>query len=1038
MKFETLSKKLLIAFFLFVLSVMLGAILGWRLLNQNFIEHKIHSLLSSLPKNISVDVDKIYIRKQFPYLYIFADNVSVNYQNKIEIKANDVNDRISLSRILTSLVFGSPYYGDIRIKTANLKYIINEQNNNVLSHENVKLIPVNINIEKLKIKYKNNVFVGALRGKYASVLKRYDIVLKGCFDYAPLELSAQMKQNSIYVKFFVKTQKIKGLKIKDIRGNVLIKNLNNFSVNVSSMFASYKTVNIEKPSVNISFKLLKKGILINRLQLDSNNGYFLYLSGFLNVNKYDNSNIKGKLSTPYINIKPYIKLVSGENLTNYILKCKLSLSDVQFEGHPSLKFIKSGTVHAKDTYFRIDNKSSVFVVKKGKIAITPQLFVIQGNGHFEDILFSNSVIKIHRVRGYPCDMDLKYKGVANDLARIFLEENIFSKNDLKVLGKSRALRGKFSATTKIEGYRWKAEPFFNFNIVIHSNGVEFYNSNIPSKFIKSWGTVQIKRVVQKGRVKTLFVRLKTLRARGFASDIKTDDFTISIKPKLSLKGSFEANLSKNDLNYLINHIVRKRINIARSSTQIKAFVSGNLNNFKYKGFIHYSIYQSKNKPMVVAASCTGGFKNGILAIENLMLSDNLQASGMVNMRHFTFNLEIVFRRFNVKTITPFIKKRTKFFIKRGFIDGSIHITGDINKLVEKVNGNIKLIKGYVSNDINDVNGKIEFNSYVAKISNASATIFKTPVKFNGLVNYKDNLRVTLHSSANNLVFDLNNVDEHQDKLSFEMPKLDIHATLNVGNFFIKYKNRIKNMNSTRIEFYNKSGHGFLKIKARKTMIYISRENKKIRINIKDYNIFSFLTNCKNKDNLFTLKADLQTSNPYDIDVSNLKGHIDFLTKNGEFKNVSNALKIISLTNIIETIFGKSKPQKHLPYKKIVASLVLNKGVLRTKKDTLMSVYGKNLNIFIRGRYDIMKRYVDIYATFTTLRSVNKLISKIPVIGWIISGKERSFTGVNFHIEGNVNKKLSIKPVPLRGLGEGFLGILKRALMLPFHAIGVGK
>ena len=86
----------------------------------------------------------------------------------------------------------------------------------------------------------------------------------------------------------------------------------------------------------------------------------------------------------------------------------------------------------------------------------------------------------------------------------------------------------------------------------------------------------------------------------------------------------------------------------------------------------------------------------------------------------------------------------------------------------------------------------------------------------------------------------------------------------------------------------------------------------------------------------------------------------------------------------------------------------------------------------------MKKYVDIYATFTTFRSVNRLISKIPIIGWIIGGKERSFTGVNVHIKGFVDKKISVKPVPLEGLGKGFLGILKRTLMLPLNAVGVGK
>ena len=183
---------------------------------------------------------------------------------------------------------------------------------------------------------------------------------------------------------------------------------------------------------------------------------------------------------------------------------------------------------------------------------------------------------------------------------------------------------------------------------------------------------------------------------------------------------------------------------------------------------------------------------------------------------------------------------------------------------------------------------------------------------------------------------------------------------------------------------------------------------------------------------------MKSKNANSIKLANLKGNIDLLIRNGEFKNVSNDLKLLSATNIIEIVIGKTKIKKNLPYKKIVGNFYLEKSIIKTRKNTIVMLYGDNLNIFMQGYYNFAKHYVDIYATFTTLRTLNRLISHIPIVGWILGGKQKSFTGVNFHIKGDVNKTLNVKAIPLKGLGKGVLDIIKRTLTLPFNTFGVGK
>ncbi len=1039
MKQLTLSKKLLVGLFLFVLILILSVAFGWRFLTSRLIENNLNKLIKNPPANVSLNIDNISVKRSFPYLVISINRAILNYNQILSVDIKNIVDRLSVLKFIASYISGRTFYGKIGAAYAIIKY---KQRKNIKSGYNVvsiPILPVDIKIDHLKAIYGGYKFDGSLEGVFHPLFKSYKITIDGLLNNLPLNCNAKIKKNYLAAFFNLKIKKIGALNIKNITGNVSTTNFNDFKFDFESDYVSYKSVAFKKPRVSATFERKQKGYLVNNFQLKSENGYLLSFKGFIDKNNYLNSNVSGEISTPYINIQPFLSFVP-KKIRDYILKGYISLSDVSFAGKPSIDFIKKGHVYAKSFSFRIDKKSSNFFIKKGTVDITPSIIKAMAQGNFENVLFNNSVIRIHRKKGYPCDMNLKYYGTANDLARVFLEENIFSKNDMKVLGKTSALKGKFSATTKIINYHWKAEPFFNFDIIINSNGVEFYNSNIPSKFIESWGVVEIKRVVRKGRVKTLFVRLKDMKAKGFASTLYTKDFTIFIKPNIVLKGGFNADLSKNDINYLINSLMGKRINAATNGAKITGSINGKLDNFSFKGKINYIAHIQNNTQFPLDLTLQGDFKSHVLKIDNLELNGYMKASGSVDMKTFSFNSNLMLQNFKINIIRSFLSYANNIPIKKGELEGNVKISGDIKKPLQSIQGVLSIKNGYVSKNVNSISGNISFDMNSAHIKNAYLKLFQTPIKLTGSINYDDNMSVNLKAQADNVTVDLNKIDSSKKtkKNYLKLPEFNISSSLDINNLYLKDKNRKKDIGKTRIELKNTKLNSEMKFISRKTRIEISKKGKKIKAYIKDYNIFSFLTNCHKKDNLFELKAKLATQNPNKLDVEDLKGDLDILSKNGEFKNVSSALKLLSATNIIEVIFGKTKLEKNLPYKTLIAPLYFNKGVLKTREKQIAALYGKNLDIFAKGKYGIMKKYVDVYVTITTLRSINRLISKIPIIGWIIGGKEKSFTGVNFHIKGTIGKNMSVKPVPLKGLGEGFFGIIKRALMTPFNAIGVGE
>ncbi len=1039
MKLKALSKKLLIGLFLFVLIVFAGVTFGWRLLTSSFIKNKINEASKNLPSGVSINIDNLSIKRHFPYLTVSINKAKLNYKNNAVVNIEKIEDRLSVLKFIESYIAGKNYYGNIHIHYAGVEIKQSNKKSGLNSVKTFPLPPVDINVDSLNVAYPNFQFSGSLKGSYHPIVKSYGLKISGFLNKIRLNCSATIKKSYISADFKILVKKIGRLGVGNIKGKIRLESPLHFNLSLASNYLLYKTINIESPEVVTTFDIEQDGYSISDFKLKSQNGYFLHFKGFVNKKKMLNSEIYGKVSTPFININPVFAYLP-KKIKDYLLKGYVSFANVNFSGKPSLNFVKNGRVYLKYFLFRIDKKSSNFFIKNGVVSITPALFKASARGHFEKVLFKDSKITVHRTRGYPCDMDLNYYGTANDLARVFLEENIFSKNDMKVLGKTEALKGKFSATTKVKGYRWKAEPYFNFDVVIRSNGVEFYNSNIPSKFIQSWGIVEIKRVVKKGRVNSLFVQLRELKAKGFASTLSTKKFTILIKPKLVLKGSFSANLSKNDINYLIDELLQKRVGIVRNGVQIRASINGGLKNFNFKANTNYTAYISNNSRLPLKASFSGYFKNPALTIKNFTLNNLLSASGSINMKEFSFYFKLLFNQLHIKYIKNLFFKDENAPIKSGILSGNVNVIGDMKNPLKKITGMVNIENGFVSDDINSIKADISFDKTKAFVENASLSIFKVPVKLSGFVDYAKTLKINLISNVDNLTLNLDKIkfSTGSKGSSFKIPQFNIDATLHIKHFAVKDKKQKKIVGKTDIEIISTKTNGLLKLASKQTNIAVIRKNKNIDIEIRDYIFFPILTGCGNNKNFFEMKANLKNLDNKTIDIKNLEGNIFANAKNGEFKNVSNTLKLLSLTNIVEMIFGKSKPQKSLPYKKIEAPLYIKKGVLYTQKDDIAAIYGKNLDIFAKGKYDIMKKYVDIYATFTTFRSVNRLISKIPIIGWIIGGKERSFTGVNVHIKGIVDKKISVKPVPLEGLGKGFLGILKRTLMLPLNAVGVGK
>jgi hypothetical protein len=61
------------------------------------------------------------------------------------------------------------------------------------------------------------------------------------------------------------------------------------------------------------------------------------------------------------------------------------------------------------------------------------------------------------------------------------------------------------------------------------------------------------------------------------------------------------------------------------------------------------------------------------------------------------------------------------------------------------------------------------------------------------------------------------------------------------------------------------------------------------------------------------------------------------------------------------------------------------------------------------------------------------LSKIPVAGYILTGKDKAFLSFVYEVKGDLDDP-KIEPIPIQSLGEGVFGIFKRLLETPIRPL----
>jgi hypothetical protein len=116
----------------------------------------------------------------------------------------------------------------------------------------------------------------------------------------------------------------------------------------------------------------------------------------------------------------------------------------------------------------------------------------------------------------------------------------------------------------------------------------------------------------------------------------------------------------------------------------------------------------------------------------------------------------------------------------------------------------------------------------------------------------------------------------------------------------------------------------------------------------------------------------------------------------------------------------------MPYNTITGTFSLKDGMLTTND---LFVNSDSLNMSVVGTTNIIREELDVNIGIQPFQTVDKVVSRIPVVGWILTSDTKALITLYFQAHGNRNNP-AVDVIPVKSMEKGVLNIFKKLFQLP--------
>lgn len=194
-------------------------------------------------------------------------------------------------------------------------------------------------------------------------------------------------------------------------------------------------------------------------------------------------------------------------------------------------------------------------------------------------------------------------------------------------------------------------------------------------------------------------------------------------------------------------------------------------------------------------------------------------------------------------------------------------------------------------------------------------------------------------------------------------------------------------------------------------------------------LFSALDISHEVTGTLTLHGDLTAKGNTLLDIKkSALGNVRINMSDGKLRKFNTLSKVFSILNVSQLLKFKLPDMVSggMPYNSIKGSLSVKDGNIATQD---LFISSNAINMSIVGSADIVKEELNLTIGAQPLQTVDKIINRIPIVGWLLTGKDKDLLTAYFEAKGKWSDP-QVTAIPVKSIGKGILNIFVRAFQLP--------
>lgn len=158
------------------------------------------------------------------------------------------------------------------------------------------------------------------------------------------------------------------------------------------------------------------------------------------------------------------------------------------------------------------------------------------------------------------------------------------------------------------------------------------------------------------------------------------------------------------------------------------------------------------------------------------------------------------------------------------------------------------------------------------------------------------------------------------------------------------------------------------------------------------------------------------------------GGVFVQVKNGTLRRFRGLARVFSLLNVSQIFTGNlpDMDRQGMPFQLLEGSAQINAGLLHTDD---LKITSESMNMSLVGTRDLTTGTNNMILAVMPLRTVDKVVSSIPIAGWVLAGEDQALLTAYFKIEGTSDDPM-VTAIPVGTVSGTVLGIFRRTLGLP--------